>query len=173
MLSDDKEGLTGMLEVVRDALTKTTRESAEIEASLKERMKRTRQKAFEKSKEADEMKTKAMQVEASLRETERIAKFEIGNMKDELVKRREKVYELLDKLQKTEDALNKTKDTSERQQELLDSSYERANELERRLQNARRELAEREGEVRNCEEHIDEPGSFRLDIDARTTAMQF
>ncbi|GMH91584.1 hypothetical protein TrST_g4257 [Triparma strigata] len=154
MLSDDKEGLTGMLEVVRDALTKTTRESAEIEASLKERMKRTRQKAFEKSKEADEMKTKAMQVEASLRETERIAKFEIGNMKDELVKRREKVYELLDKLQKTEDDLNKTKDTSERQQELLDSSYERANELERRLQNARRELAEREGEVGKREDEL-------------------
>ncbi|GMH92939.1 hypothetical protein TL16_g12496 [Triparma laevis f. inornata] len=154
VLSDDKEALTGQLEVVRDALTKTTRESTEIEATLKERMKRTRQKAFEKTKEADEMKTKAMQVEASLKETERIAKFEIGNMKDELVKRREKVYELLDKLQKTEDDYNKTKDSSERQQELLDSSYERANELERRLQNARLELAEREGEVAKREEEL-------------------
>lgn len=110
-------------------------------------MKRIRQKAFEKSREAELNQTKSMELQASLAETERIAKFEISNMKNELMSRRDKVYELLDKLQATEDKLRASKDLAERQQELLDSSEERGRDLDRRLNDVRAALAKREEEL--------------------------
>jgi len=146
-LTDDRDSLNMQLGVVRNAHESLTKEAAENEAVMKEKMKRIRHKAFEKSREAEVNQTKAMELQANLAETERIAKFEISSMKDELMNRRDKVYELLDKLQATEDRLRKSEDLTERQQELLDSSEERGNDLDRRLNEVRIALAKREEEL--------------------------
>jgi chromosome segregation ATPase len=119
-LTDDRDSLNMQLNVVRDAHSNLTKEAAENEAKLKENMKRIRQKAFDKSREAELNQTKAMQLQANLAETERIAKFEISSMKDELMNKRDKVYQLLDKLQVTEDKLRRQEDLAEKQQEMLE-----------------------------------------------------
>ena len=135
------------LDIVREAHEKLTRESAENEATMKEQMKRTRSRAHEVKREAELNQTKAMELQANLQETQRVAKFEISNMKDELMNRRDKVYQLLEKLQVTEDQLRRSADQVESQEEKIDSSQERTFELDRRMDALRVELAERENDV--------------------------
>ena len=74
VLADDKGSLEGQLKVVRDALIKTTTEGAETEATLKEKMKRTRQKAHTATVEAEQQKTAAMELRAGLEELKRVSR---------------------------------------------------------------------------------------------------
>ena len=66
--------MEGQLKVVRDALIKTTTEGAETEATLKEKMKRTRQKAHTATVEAEQQKTAAMELRAGLEELKRVSR---------------------------------------------------------------------------------------------------
>jgi len=151
------------LDVARSAHEELTRTAAETEGTLKVSMQRVRKRASEQQAAAERAQTEAMELKASLAETQRVAKFEISNMKDELMTRRDKVYELLEKLQTTEDELRISTDENERKDELLESSSERANELDRRLSAARAELARREQELALRE------GSFQENEAARET----
>jgi hypothetical protein len=148
VVTNDRDSLQMQLDVVRAAHTELTHTAAESEAKMKDQILKVRKRAHEVSQEAAINQTKALELQASLAETQRVAKFEISNMKDELMSRRDKVYELLEKLQVTEDKLRVSTDENERKDELLESSNERSNELDRRLNATRLELAAREEDLR-------------------------
>jgi len=78
VIVEENETLTMQLNVVREAHEKLTRGSAENEAKLKEQMKRVRKRAHETQREAELNQTKAMELQASLKEMERKAKVREG-----------------------------------------------------------------------------------------------